>query len=661
MINRRDFLKRSGFAAAAFAGLTRTSPAARHKERPNILFITTDYQAGDDGPTLGSPFLDMPALKRLCDDGVVFKRHYSTSPICIPARFTWISGMYPHYHGNWDNYGIWLKEGTPILMEELVKSGYQTLGIGKMHFSPWDRLAGFQRRIIADCKGASSREDDYGKFLKSKGFKYNRLEYCPLVKWEMPEVYDWQWDESLHIDAFVGDNAVEVIEKDQLKGPWFMWVSFNGPHNPWNPPAKYSDQYKKMDLPPANAPKGELLDKPADQTSLRYNYTRSVSDYIDQNPERHDEIIARIRAGHFGGLTFIDRKIENILAALDKKDLTKDTIIIFSADHGCHLGDHHNIHKGSHYRRSAHVPFVVHCPARYKAAETEGLSSHVDLMPTLLDIAGAPVPESLEGVNLTPMITGKAKSVQDEVFIEVRKTTSIITSDWKLGVDTQHHQGDMYNLKNDPLEQVNLYDNPKYAKIQKKLLEKIFAFQPAVKEKLDAGKYQDFIEKTSYTLKNGQMLKNIEAPYHPGKSFKITATFDNAKVSQLQGPILVQQDMSTHGYALYAKDGAICFALRCWKSTSLIEDKLPTDETVKTIQVKVNKDSSGTLKINGKETVSFRMNEFADGFPVQPGSKRIMAGIVTAGKCPPWHRPMGDYDKKAAFKGPLKEIKIELS
>lgn len=105
------------------------------EERPNILFITTDYHAREDIPELTS-VLEMPALDRMCKEGVVFENHYCTAPICMPSRYTIVSGRYRHYHKMMDNGGKWLPEGTPVMMEKLSEAGYQTVGVGKMHFKP---------------------------------------------------------------------------------------------------------------------------------------------------------------------------------------------------------------------------------------------------------------------------------------------------------------------------------------------------------------------------------------------------------------------------------------------------------------------------------------------------------------------------------------------
>ena len=489
-MHRRDFLKRTGLGLAV--GLPLCVGSARvgeqsSKKRPNILFICTDYQSGADGPSLGSPFLDMPALDRLCREGMVFTRHHSTAPICMPARYTWISGRYPHYHGAWDNTGKWLPEGTPILMELLQKAGYHTVGVGKMHFKPWNREAGFDKWISADRKGNGKRDaefpDDYAKFLAQHDM--TRWDYLKLQKEaEIFGVYDWPYDEQLHIDHFVGSQARRVIERGEFAEPFFVWVSFNGPHNPWDPPAKYAEPYKKMKLPLGHTFPGELKTKPTDHTRTKYNYTPQVTRLIDSQPENRDKIVHRIRAGHYGNLTFIDRQVEGVFKALEAKGLMDKTVIIYSSDHGAHLGDHDSIHKGTHYDSSARVPFVVRYPKKVKAQFTRAFSSHVDLMPTILELTHTQAPSCLEGKSLVPVLFGQKQKVQDQVFLEVRGATSIVTDRWKLGINPKDQDGDLYDLHKDPHELHNLFGNPEVAEIQAQLIERIVSFNPDLRDRL---------------------------------------------------------------------------------------------------------------------------------------------------------------------------------
>jgi arylsulfatase A-like enzyme len=241
-------------------GVLGASDGAAGDRKPDILFVQTDYQRGVDGPLLGSPFLKMPAFDRLCREGAVFARHISTSPICMPARFCWVTGQYPHTHGQWDNANRPWPEGSPMRVELLQRLGYNTVGVGKMHFCPWDRMIGFDRRIIAEGRG-NPAHDDYDRFLNTRGLSRRDLLRIQGKFGLVGDnaVYDWPHDELLYIDNYVGDQGRRVIERGEWKAPGFMWVSFPGPHNPWNPPARYAAPYlERADLPLGSTFPGEL-------------------------------------------------------------------------------------------------------------------------------------------------------------------------------------------------------------------------------------------------------------------------------------------------------------------------------------------------------------------------------------------------------------------
>lgn len=480
-LRRRDFLKTLGLGATGLyalgipgcKALKSASQSESNKRRgfdkPNILFVQTDYQRGVDGPSLGSPFLRMPALDRLCREGAVFARHYSTSPICMPARYTWVTGQYPHTHGQWDNYKRSWPEGSPMLVQLLREGGYHTVGVGKMHFHPWNRMTGYDRRIIHEGKH-NMVPDDYEKFLNVHG--HSRSEFLKNYGGAMA-VCDWPWEESLHHDVFVGAQARGVIERDELKSPWFLWVSFPGPHNPWDSPARYSQPYKQMFFPVGNTFPGELLTKPIDHTRHRYGYGKKVFDEIDAHPEGRDEVIHAIRAGHYGNLTLIDKQLAGILQVLEKKGQLDNTVIIYSADHGSALGNHNMLHKGTHYDTDARVPFVVRYPKMIKPGVRNGFSSHVDLLATLVSLAGGTVPTEVEGKDLTPLLKDASKSVNDFAIVECTLATSIITDRWKIGFNHFNGDGDLYDLKSDPNELINLFDNPRYAGVRKMLAAKL--------------------------------------------------------------------------------------------------------------------------------------------------------------------------------------------
>jgi len=481
--SRRDFLKALGLGAAAGLAVPGTlGMGAPRDKKPNILFVQTDYQRGVDGPSLGTDFLKMPAMERLCREGAVFSRHISTSPICMPARFCWVTGQYPHTHGQWDNYKRSWPQGSCNLMRLLKDLGYNTVGVGKMHFHPWDGMHGFDRRIIAGGQGNRAL-DDYDTFLRGHGLDRGKLLEIE-GKFGMTggqAVYDWPYDEALHIDNYVGNQARGVIERGELKGPWFLWVSFPGPHNPWNPPAEYSKPYLEMDdLPIGNTFDGELKTKPIDYTRHRYGYGRKVFDIIDGQPEKRREMLRAIRAAHYGNLTLIDEQVGRIIKALESRGELDDTVVIWSSDHGSALGNHDMLHKGTHFDTDVRVPFVVRHPKTVTRGVRKGFSAHVDLLPTLVSLAGGTVPKQVEGKDLTPMLKDPSATVAEFAVMECTLATSIITSKWKMAFHHFNGEADLYDLENDPHELKNLAGKPQYAPVEEQLRKKLLEWRRAL-------------------------------------------------------------------------------------------------------------------------------------------------------------------------------------
>ena len=657
---------------AAAAPRTWVQSGTDRQNRPNILFICTDYQSGEDGPSLGSPFLQMPALDRLCRNGVVFTRHYSNAPICMPARYTWITGQYPHTHGKWGNNAGWLPKDSPVLMELLGQNGYYSVGIGKMHFDPWDRTAGFSRRITADRKGNLESDkdypDDYSKFLASRGL--SRWDYLKLqYESPTPHVYDWPFPVECHIDHYVGTQARQVIESDELDNhkPWFLWVSFNGPHNPWDPPARYSRPYLQMKLPTPRTYLGELRSRPVGNTDARYNYTKEVADYTDRYPERAAGYIHRIRAGHYGNLTLIDEQVRGMLAALERKGKINDTIIIYSADHGGLLGDHGCFHKGLIYERSARVPFVVHCPALFKPRRTPAFNGHVDVLPTILSLAGVPVPAAVEGHDLTPILAGRQQSVQDQAFIEISDKIGIVTDRWKMFVHPRA-EGELYDLNTDPDELKNLYGDANYGSVRAQLRDRLLRFHPAFASRFDEKPLNPPEVRSEYTFRHGNVFREAQEPFPPpqaGKAIHLRATLKPSGDVPLNGAFFVCEEMiptwpardPQNGYALYIRDGLAAMGVRLWDQDTVItaDEALPTGEVV--VEGALMKDGAMTLRVGGRIVASGK----APGcLPIRRGRPEVLAPNIHVGVGHKWGRPIGLYNHTENFQGEIREVVLRL-
>jgi arylsulfatase len=625
-------------------------------EKPNIILITTDYQAWEDVPEL-TPVLQMPTLDKFYKEGLVFNNHYCTAPVCMPSRYTMVSGTYPHTHKMWDNGGEWLPEGSPVLMEELVKSGYKTVGIGKMHFKPWDRMAGFDERIIADMQGNwagdTLMQDDYYHYLKQAGkTRFDYLKYQDST--DLFGVYTWPMADSLDIDYYVGEQTVRYIEEEKLgDDPWFLWVSFNGPHNPWDPPADLMNYYNDRELPPARYMEGELDAKPYAHTITRYNYTRKVVDAIDRYPEKRKEYIHRIRAGHYGGLTLIDRQLERILKKLEEKGQLDNTLIIFTSDHGTHLGDHDLIHKGTHYERSSRVPFVIWWPGTLTPGRVEGFTSHIDLFPTLVDLAGGELHEGLEGRSYYDVLTGRGNA-PDTAIIEILGNTALVTRDFKYGMYRQFREADLYDRNSDPEEFYNIVDNPEHAEMVKGFTEYLYRVDPTLKRDYEnAAPVGPLPDKLS--MKQGESVSRNDCPYLGGKAFSVIVDLETDNIPE--GPIVVHYE-GPHGFSLFAEQGVLMAGFRKWN-----EEQLITMGRIKTgpNRIQFNMEQDGSLKVvlNNDDEI---LDKAIWPKPVQPGRKEYLTGIICAGHSgPAWAKPLGSYDRGSVFSGHINLIKMEVS
>jgi len=634
-----------------------TAYSCTHKlpEKPNILLITTDYQAWEDLPEI-TPVLNMPAIDRLYNEGLVFENHYCTAPVCMPSRYTIVSGTYPHTHGLWDNSSKWLPDGTPLLMEELGKAGYRTTGIGKMHFKPWDRMAGFDERIIADCQGNGYRDttkrDDYYYYLKQAGMtRYDYLRYQDST--DLFGVYYWPFADSLDIDYYVGEQTVRYIEGDKLKeDPWFLWVSFNGPHNPWDPPAEYMDYYLGKELPPARYLENELEKKPFAHTITRYNYTRKVVDRIDMDPDNRDKYIHRIRAGHFGGLSWIDRQVGRIIDKLEEKNKLENTIIIFTSDHGAHLGDHNLIHKGTHYERSSHVPFILWWPEAVKPGRVKGFTSHVDLFPTLLELAGGKLPGGIEGKSYYNLLKGR-DSAPDTAIVEILGNTALVTKDYKFGLYRQYREGELYDREKDPEEFNNLFDDPGHGDLVNYLTEYLYSVDPTLQADYENARLiKPFPEKL--TLKSGKRAAAENTPYLGGKSFKVSFEL-NYKNGQ-GGPLLVHHE-GQHGFSFYIENGILYAGFRTWNNDSIFKIR-KLSPGINRVVFSLRKD--GILKsVINNESCADHLTPWPK--PIQAGRKEYLKGIfIPGGAGPGWADPIGSYRQGAVYNGDIPDITIAL-
>jgi len=360
------------------------------ENRPNILMILTDHWRGDSLGRLGHPVAETPHLDGLSAGGTTFTRGFTPCPSCIAARRCLLSRTRPPTHGM-----LGYQDGRPwpytrTLAGELVRAGYQTINVGKTHFHPPRLHLGFEELIVPS---------DYEEWIDDR-VDLVRAKYAHGVHANSWMARPNHLPEYLMEETWLTDQAMRRVEKRDPERPLFLCLSFNGPHPPWCPPAVYFEHFLARDIPPP------VVGEWAEVNARDATYPMDVNAWRGRvSPELNH----RARAGYYAYLAYLDAQIGRMLEFLGRRRLARELLVLFTADHGEMLGDHHLWRKTCAYDGSARVPFIVRPPASWdvpRNVETDRLVGLEDVMPTLLAAGGAPVPETVEGRGLLPLIRG---------------------------------------------------------------------------------------------------------------------------------------------------------------------------------------------------------------------------------------------------------------
>jgi arylsulfatase len=480
-ISRRKFLG----ATAAVA----CSAQAAASTRPNILFLMSDEHRHDALGCAGNAAIETPNLDRVAGQGVNFTHTYCQGPLCQPSRASIITGQYVHRHGQTWN-GFSMRPEWPTLMKQLQTAGYQTAMIGKAHFSgdgafmtpgsrdfrnhEWSRRFGLDwmleefDKVILQIPGAIT---PYTEYLKSKGLLETFLTETPRLRPDPRAAYAGKVSKLPLADcqsSFIGDRAVDWLHTRKSDQPFFLWVSFVEPHPPIIDNAYWAERYKDTRMPVGPVVMPELKDDA---------YGRYIRVWIRAigSGDFTAEGAAAMARHYYGMMSQVDRKIGDIIHALQETGADKNTWIVYTADHGEMLGDHKMVFKNVFYRGSVRVPNIVMPPGGMKPRTVHDLVESIDLTATMLDVAGAELPQC-QGRSLVPLIQGRAKG-REVAFSELaghqNKNNFFVmaaTSRYRYLYDKQNDLPcELFDLEKDPDELHNLIDDPAHAGIRKDL------------------------------------------------------------------------------------------------------------------------------------------------------------------------------------------------
>jgi arylsulfatase A-like enzyme len=474
------------------------SQPAKLPRKPNLIVFLPDQQRADTIACYGGKKVHAPNLNKLAAESVVFERAYVTHPVCTPSRSSLMTGTWPHINGCTRN-SVPLDRRFRVFPELMEDKDYRTAYMGKWHLGeegPAGR--GFHQWISTEDHG------DYTNFLISTGVTPDKQDgrFSELAISNLPL--------ELSRPKFLEKHACEFIEKHS-RDPFVLVVAFVEPHSPYNGPLNDEHPLSEIDLDPtAMLPESENI-------PLRYRLMRKWQQseaVLDRErlPRQFffgvtSDEYRSIKQRYLGLVTLIDQSIGAILGCLEQFGLSDNTIVVHTSDHGDSLGAHHLFGKEVMFEEAARVPLLVRLPGHRRAKIVSQPVSHIDFVPTLLDLLGQPKHSQCAGKSLLPLIHEEALS-PESVFIEwapnrtkIKKGTSlasrrmikravdestrtVVTSDgWKLCLRDKD-LNELYNLKDDRLEMHNLYSDQQYASVISRCAGEIHRWQESTHDRL---------------------------------------------------------------------------------------------------------------------------------------------------------------------------------
>ncbi len=430
------------------------------KEPPNVLFLICDDLNCDIG-CYGHDQVQTPHIDSLADRGVRFANAYCQYPLCGPSRASFMAGWYPdqtHIHQN----AIHLRERAPTavtLSQHFRSRDYLATRIGKIyhynvplhigtggHDDPysWNRTINPRGRDVIDQDQVITlRPGQYGGTLS----------------WLAADGTDAE-----QTDGIAAAEAAKLLHEHADKGErFFMAVGLYRPHTPYVAPKAYFNHYPIDSVRVPEVPPGylETLPKPAAKSLMR------KKEQINLDPELAKQAIQ----AYYASITFADAQLGIILSALRETGLEDNTIVLFTSDHGYHMGEHGHYQKTTLFENATHVPLVIAGPGVTRGGTSNTMAEMVDFYPTLSELAGLPIPQHVSGTSLVPALKDPAKTVRDSALSQYDSGYSIRTANYRY---TQWGQSgsagaELYDHRDDPAEMKNRINDPQYAQVRERL------------------------------------------------------------------------------------------------------------------------------------------------------------------------------------------------
>ena len=512
---------------------------SQEKNKPNILFIAID----DLKPILGcygNTIIKTPNIDRLAKMGTVFMNNYCQQAVCGPTRASLMTGKRPDYTQVWD-LKTKMRDINPDILslpQYLITQGYSTQGIGKVYDSrcvdkkmdepswsvPYYNYFKTEEKYYAKETGmpvlgayqsAETKElaIKFRKEAQEKGLSEKEIDDY-VSKMVKPSIECVDVPDNAYNDGANALRAMEILEKLKTENkPFFFAVGFSKPHLPFVAPKKYWNLYKRDEIPVA-----PFQEKSKNGVDVAYHNSGEIRAYTDIPElisftdqkdfgltlpiEKQKELIH----GYYAAISYTDAQVGKLLDKLDALDLTKNTIVVIWGDHGWHLGDHNLWCKHTNFEQATHAPLIISAPG-LKGTVSKAQTEFIDIFPTLCDLSGVKIPETVDGKSLKPLMNKTSKSVKEFSISQYPRSGNNAESERKgyasskvmgyslknssyrftiwMGNNFRSNQPfnadwivgtELYDYEKDPNETINVVNEEAYKAISKELKGKMLAF-----------------------------------------------------------------------------------------------------------------------------------------------------------------------------------------
>jgi len=462
MINYRKILRLILAFCCTVCVLAATGKTNTGKEKKiNILFLMGDQHRGDCIGADGADWIKTPQLDKLAGEGVLFTKAYTSVPSCLPARTAILTGMSP-----WQSGQLGYKK-IPEYQYELPamfsEAGYRTHAVGKNHFSPMRNTHGYQSVELEEAFYTQTRYKDAEKCDYTIWFEENvpggDINASGLHYTDHRGGVVFPFEDKYHATHWTAERAINFLETYKGEEPWLLKVSFQRPHPPFDPPKRWLDYYKDVDIPKA---------KVSTWAEKKYGQKAGSLDEL-KNPTSGNfpgEEIDASRRAYYAAISFVDEQLGRILEALQARGDLENTLIIYTADHGDMMGDQHMWRKCRPYEGSARIPMILRWPEDLPIKAERGqvrteLVELRDVLPTFLDAAGMPKPVVMDGESMLDILEDKPwRDVLDlehaQIYEKDNAWVALTDGRYKYVYFTLTGQQQLFDLKSDPFEMKNL-------------------------------------------------------------------------------------------------------------------------------------------------------------------------------------------------------------